>query len=576
MKKPKKEPGTSTPLRQRAEKRLEAGAVGEGSVPSAADAAKLVHELQVHQIELEMQNEELVRSRAEVERALALYSELYEFAPVGYFTLGRDGKIGKVNLTGATLLGTPRSELLGRVFGSFVSDRAALEAMLAAAFAGQEPGSREMALAPQPDSVGLPRFVQLTVNVRGEECLAVAVDVTERRRVEEQLRESHKMEAVGRLAGGVAHDFNNMLTVILSHAELALESTDVDSQLRADLTEVKAAAERSSALTRQLLAFSRRQVLTVEVTDLNELARGLADMLSRLLGERIVLTLELAADLGRVEVDRTHVEQVIMNLIVNARDAMQGAGKVTLTTANVDLDQNAIGQLALKPGRFVVLRVIDTGVGMDASTLRHVFEPLFSTKERYRGTGFGLATVHGIVRQCGGDVAVKSAPQEGSMFEIYLPRVGRPIAPEARSAPRDHAADGTKTETETILVVEDERALRLVTSRVLAPVGYTVLVAGSGEDALKEAAAHVGPIHLVLSDVIMPGMTGPALATRLKALRPETKVLFMSGYAADAMGPGGALAPGVHFIGKPFSPGSLRRKVREVLDMTVPLVTDPP
>ncbi len=536
---------------------------------SPDDDAKLVHELQVHQIELEMQNEELVRSRAELETSLERYSELYDFAPVGYFTLGRDGSIRQVNLTGARLLGVARSELLMRRIGAFVAaaDVSAFNAVLDRALESGNTESCEVELAQPPDSGHRPVAVQLTVSASSgaDECRAVAVDVTERRRAEEQLRAWQKMDAIGRLAGGVAHDFNNLLTVILSHAGFALGAAGQDAMLREDLSELIAAAERASALTRQLLAFGRKQVLRPKIIDANDLVRGVANMLRRLLDDRVELALVLAADLGRVKGDPVQLEQVIMNLVINARDAMPGGGKLTITTANVDVDESHAPQYPMgKAGPFVLLTVSDTGVGMDKVTMAQAFEPFFTTKERDRGTGFGLATVYGIVKQCGGDVAVQSEVGRGTTFEIYFPRAASTLTTSAPPPPSTRSA-GLVGGTETILVVEDEKALRNVAKRILVSVGYTVLVAESGEEALQIGEAHPGPIHLALSDVIMPKMTGVAFAALLKDVRPDTKILHMSGYAHEAIGQHGAFDPAM-FICKPFTLEDLTQKIREILD----------
>jgi PAS domain S-box-containing protein len=563
----KKKPGTGvTDLRQRAEDRLRDR---KERLSSRADAAKLVHELQVHQIELEMQNEELVRSRGELETSLERYSELYDFAPVGYFTLGRDGAIRDVNLTGARLLGIERAELLTRRIAAFVAaaDTAALDAALSRALASQGAASCEVALGQPHDAGYAPIYVQLTVSASesAEECRAIAVDVTERRRAEEQLRAWQKMEAIGRLAGGVAHDFNNLLTVVLTHAGFALGAAGENATLRDDLTELIAAAERAAAITRQLLAFGRKQVLRAQVIDANELVRRVTNMLRRLLDERIELTLALAADLGCVKGDPVQLEQVIMNLVINARDAMPLGGKLTVSTASVDVDETHAPQYPMgRAGSFVLLIVSDSGVGMDKVTMAQAFEPFFTTKNRDRGTGFGLATVYGIVKQCGGDVSVQSELGKGTTFEIYFPRAAEPLtvaAPPAAIA----KAPGLVGGTETILIVEDEAALRNVAKRILVSVGYTVLVAESGQEALRIGSEHSGPIHLALSDVVMPKMTGVAFAAQLKEMRPATKVLHMSGYAEEAIGQHGAIDPSL-FIGKPFTTDDLTQKIREVLD----------
>ncbi|HLK38922.1 MAG TPA: ATP-binding protein [Polyangiaceae bacterium] len=567
MKKQKDEVASPVELRRRAEGRLRERAERAAGRPASAADAKLVHELQVHQVELEMQNEELLRSRAELEASLERYSELYDFAPTGYFTLARDVAIRQVNLTGARMLGVPRSELVDRRFGLFV-DAASLpayNALLAKALRSEATESCDVTLLPSTKPTVDPIVVHLALSVarNGEECRAVAVDVTRRHKAEEQLRVWQTMEAVGRLAGGVAHDFNNLLTVMLTHAEFALKVVGDDAPLRSDLLDLKAAAERAAALTRQLLAFGRKQVLRPQMVDANALVFQLKSMLSRLLNPNATLELELASDLGPVEVDPAQFDRVIVNLVLNARDAMPGGGALTISTANLNVDEAHAEEYPMrKPGPFVVLKVKDTGTGMDMATVARIFEPFFTTKEKERGTGFGLSTVYGAVKQCGGEVSVESEPGKGSTFAIYLPRApGSLKRPPTVATQTECHVDGA----ETILLVEDEEPVRKATSRVLGSAGYAVLVAASAAEALEVCQGHSGPIHLVLSDMVMPQMTGVELAARLKEVRPETKVLYMSGYAEEAVERVGALDAAV-FIAKPFSSAALRQKVRELLD----------
>ncbi len=566
MKRPTDESARAAELRRRAEERLgERPAAERPTLP--ADAVRLVHELQVHQIELEMQNEELVRSRLEAEDALARYSELYDFAPVGYFTLAQDGTIQQCNLTGARLLGVDRSRLVSRRLGVFVAevDRPALNAAIARAFEGKLRESCEVELL-CASGAPPPACVQITMSASEgrHELRAVAVDVTERRRAEEQLQASQKMEAIGRLAGGVAHDFNNMLTIILNRCDFELRAAGAGTS-HYNLLELKAAAERAAAITGQLLAFSRKQVLRAEVLDINEVARGVAGMLGPLLGEDIEIALELAPDLGRVEVDPTQLDQVILNLGINARDAMPRGGTLTLSTANVDLDQERCVRrgLSVGAGRFVQVTVRDTGEGMDEATVAHIFEPFFTTKDRGHGTGLGLATVYGVVRQCGGDIAVRSEPGNGSTFELYFPRTASALTAARAPVPTAREAPGG---SETVLVVEDEEAVLRIAKLALESVGYTVLAATSGPEALAVAQQHAGPVHLALSDVVMPAMSGVAFVERLKKVRPGTRVLYMSGYTDDALGARGASAPTAPLIGKPFTADRLLRKVRDILD----------
>jgi len=391
-----------------------------------------------------------------------------------------------------------------------------------------------------------------------------ARDVTERRSLERQLLQAQKMEAVGRLAGGIAHDFNNVLTAIFGYADLLTEEFPAGSPARQDLEEIRKAATRASALTRQLLAFSRQQVLAPMVLSVNDLVDDVDKMLRRLVGEDVELRLNLARDAGNVRADSGQLQQVIMNLVVNARDAMPTGGKLVIETADAELtEQYAEMHQAVIPGRYVMLAVSDTGVGMDAQTKARIFEPFFTTKEKGKGTGLGLSTVYGIVKQSGGYVWVYSELGHGTTIKLYLPRVDAPAEPQA--PPRETA---TLTGTETILLAEDDDILRPLTKGLLAKLGYTVLDAESAEQALAVAGARQGPIHLLVADVVMPGASGRELARRLAQSRPETRVLYVSGYTDDAIVHHGMLDPGLKFLQKPFTPAALARKVREVLDAT--------
>jgi PAS domain S-box-containing protein len=393
--------------------------------------------------------------------------------------------------------------------------------------------------------------------------LVVATDITERRQLEEQLRQAQKMEAVGQLAGGIAHDFNNLLTAIIGNAELVQHDLPAGSTSFDDLTEIRQAADRAAALTRQLLAFSRKQVLQPRILDLNQLITGVERMLRRLLAENIETRLDLAANLGFVHADPGQIEQVLLNLVVNARDAMPDGGKLVIGTADVELDHAyAADHVGVTPGRHVMLAVTDNGAGMDEQTQAHLFEPFFTTKGPDKGTGLGLSTVHGIVQQSGGSVAVTSQVGRGTTFKVYLPVAEDGLGPAPEPSPETPLARGT----ETILLVEDARAVRALAGRVLAAAGYSVLEAGDGAAAEVLAARHDGPIHLLLTDVVMPGLSGSQLAQRIAALRPRIRVLYMSGYTDDAIVHMDVLAKGIPFLEKPFAPEALTRKVREVLD----------
>jgi PAS domain S-box-containing protein len=388
-------------------------------------------------------------------------------------------------------------------------------------------------------------------------------DITERKLLEEQLRQAQKMEAIGRLAGGVAHDFNNLLTIINGYADLMLEKIGPADPERAHVEEIKKAGARAAWLTRQLLAFGRRQTVAPQVLNLNELVVNLDQMLRRLIGENIDLITGSSKDLDQVKVDPGQVEQIVMNLAVNARDAMPEGGKLTIETENVELDEAYCRSHAgVTPGSYVLLAVSDTGTGMDSETQAHMFEPFFTTKEKGKGTGLGLSIVYGIVKQSGGHVWVYSEPGRGTTMKVYFPRV----LEKTETVPRVRPVAASSSGSETILVVEDEDAVRSMVCQILSSKGYHVLQARNGEDALDVSGHFQGPIHLLLTDVVMPGMSGNELAERLETLYRKLKSLYMSGYTDNAIVHNGVLNAGTFFLQKPFTPEALVQKVREVLD----------
>jgi two-component system cell cycle sensor histidine kinase/response regulator CckA len=414
---------------------------------------------------------------------------------------------------------------------------------------------------------------QSEVTLGGRACVfAVVDDVTEKKRLERQLVQAQKMEAIGQLAGGVAHDFNNILAVILVDGDWMLDELGPTHPLREDVQNICAAAQRAAALTRQLLAFSRRQILQPQVLLLNDVVSDMEKMLVRLLPADIQVRVAREERLGSVEADRGQIEQVLMNLAVNARDAMPSGGKLTLETKNVEVDSKEAHELGdVTPGRYVMLGVSDTGQGMDEATLARIFEPFFTTKDHGKGTGLGLSTVFGIVKQSGGGIAVHSRMGGGTSFKIVLPRVDAARATPTQG-PRTDGSDASEAScagTETILLVEYDARVRASVARILRGQGYIVCEASSGEAALEIVLKRRTPFDLVLSDIVMPGIDGPTTAVRIREHHPRTRVVYMSGYAELATLPGGALEPGMRFVHKPFTSAQLMLAVRAALDESV-------
>jgi PAS domain S-box-containing protein len=393
--------------------------------------------------------------------------------------------------------------------------------------------------------------------------LGIAIDIGQQKLLEEQFRQAQKMEAVGQLAGGVAHDFNNLLTAVLGNANLLQEEPDLSDTVRDEITEIVKAAERAAGLTRQLLAFGRKQVLQPTIVDVNALVTDMGHMLRRLIGEHIQLATTLAPDLAPVRADAGQLEQVILNLAINARDAMPTGGRLSIETANVELDESyALTHVSVRPGKYVLLAVSDTGTGMDEDTKTHLFEPFFTTKDRTKGTGLGLATVYGIIKQSNGYIRVYSEKGHGSSFKVHLPVAGRVDHVERPGQPPARPARGT----ELLLVVEDEPSVRQLTKILLEKAGYRVLIAANAQEAADLFQRHGDSIALLITDVVMPGPSGPALLRHLSEQRPGLKVLYMSGYADDAVPAQGALDPDAVFLQKPFTADRLVHKVREALE----------
>jgi len=396
-----------------------------------------------------------------------------------------------------------------------------------------------------------------------ERLVIVNRDITERKHLEEQFRQAQKMVAVGRLSGGIAHDFNNLLGVIIGYGEIVQERTASTDPLRGSIDEILKASHRAASLTRQLLAFSRQQVLDPKVLDLNAVVKDMEKMLQRLIGEDVELKTDLHPALALIKADEGQIEQVVLNLAVNARDAMPRGGKLILSTSNFHMDQDFVRRYPypVQIGDYVLFAVSDTGIGMDAATKARIFEPFFTTKEKGKGTGLGLSTVYGVVKQSGGYIEVASEPNAGAAFKIYLPKVEAALA----QAPQTELPASLQG-TETILLVEDEPALRILAHHQLESCGYSVLEAGCGADALELARKHSGTIHALLTDVVMPGINGRILAEELLRHRPQLRVVYMSGYTGQVVGANGVLDEGSCFLPKPFTREALARKLREALE----------
>lgn len=401
----------------------------------------------------------------------------------------------------------------------------------------------------------------------GRKMVIVNRDITERKQLEEQLYLSQKLEAIGRLSGGVAHDFNNLLGVIIGYSEALQKQVGADHPFREAIEEIQNAGNRAAALTQQLLAFSRKQVLEPKVIDLNTVVSDVQKMLRRLIGEDIALTIFLGDDLGLVKADRSQIDQVILNLAVNARDAMPKGGRLTIETRNAQLTEADTNRYRyVIPGPFVLIKVTDTGCGMGAELQSHIFEPFFTTKEQGKGTGLGLSTVYGVIKQSGGYIWVESEVDRGSTFKVYLPRVEG----QSEAAPERENVERSAQRARTILLVEDENSLRKLTRNTLKQAGHTVLEACDAAEALEVAKKAASPIDLLLTDVVMPGMSGRALADELTALRPALKVLYMSGYTDGAVATHGVLQSGISFLRKPFTGDELIGRVDEILSISVP------
>ena len=505
-----------------------------------------------------------------LQKSESKFRTIFERVAVGIALVSIDGQLVEINPALREMLGYGEEELRNRVFNEFIHpEDAAIDVDL----------DQELIAGKRDHYQIEKRFIrkdggvvwcQLNVSlVRGGEkehpfTICMVENITERKQLETQFFQSQKMETIGRLAGGIAHDFNNLLTVIKGYTQLSLNQIQEGDPCRENIEEIKGAAERAAELTNQLLTFSRRQILDMKVLDLNTVVRGLEKMMGRIIGEDIEMFTVLDDRLGRVKTDPGQIEQVILNLVVNARDAMPAGGKLAIETANVDLSETYVRtHVGVTPGSYVMLSVSDTGCGMSPEIKELIFEPFFTTKEEGKGTGLGLSTIYGIVRQSGGTIWVYSELGRGTTFKIYLPRVEEETGALPVQDDTDHLLKGN----ETVLLVEDDPSLRALAARVLRYQGYKVLEATNGHEAIGIARKNIQEkIHLLLTDVVMPYMGGRELVKRMKALHSEIRVLFISGYTDHTVTYQTGLKPGTPFLQKPFSPTALAKKVREVLD----------
>jgi PAS domain S-box-containing protein len=510
------------------------------------------------------------RKEEMLQKSESKFRTIFERVAVGIALVSIDGQLVESNPALREMLRYGAEELRNRVFNEFIHpEDAVIDVDL----------DQELIAGKRDHYQIEKRFVrkdggvvwcQLNVSlVRGGQeerpfTICMVEDITERKRLETQFFQSQKMETIGRLAGGIAHDFNNLLTVIKGYTQLSLSHIQEGDPCRENIEEIKAAAERAAELTNQLLTFSRRQILDMKVLDLNTIVRGLEKMTGRIIGEDIEMVTVLDDHLGRVKTDPSQIEQVILNLVVNARDAMPAGGKLAIETANVVLDETyARTHIGVAPGSYVMLSVSDTGCGMSPEIKELIFEPFFTTKEEGKGTGLGLSTIYGIVKQSGGNIWVYSEPGRGTTFKVYLPRVEE----ETDALPVQDHTDHLPKGNETVLLVEDDPSLRALAARVLRYQGYKVLEATNGHEAIGIARESIQErIHLLLTDVVMPHMGGRELVKRMKTLHSEIRVLFISGYTDHTIIYHAGLKPGTPFLQKPFSPTALAQKVREVLD----------
>jgi PAS domain S-box-containing protein len=531
-------------------------------VALAYENAQRFRMIEEHTRKLEVEIEE--RKRAEHR-----FRMLVETAPTGIVIVDEKGRIADVNAQALRMFGYQREELVGQTVEKLLPERIQESHEGHRAKYTRDPYARPMGLgmelfARRKDGTEFPVEISLgpLATKEGTLVLATIVDITARKKMEEQLRLSQRLEAIGKLAGGVAHDFNNLLAVIMGCADVILDTLPPGHPAVKKVEMIRQAGSSAADLTRQLLAFSRQQMLQPRVLDLREIVERTQVLLRRLIGEDIELSVSTEPSLGCIKADPGQIEQVLINLAVNARDAMPQGGRLTIEARSVDLDESyKEDHQPVIPGPYVMLAIEDTGCGMDRETQARIFDPFFTTKELGKGTGLGLATVYGIVKQSGGYIWVYSEVGQGTVFKVYLPRIDQ----VAQNAEREESEAPALKGCETILLAEDSESLRELAGEYLESIGYTVIRAVSGKEALQRAKEFDGPIHLLLSDVVMPEMSGPELAAQVASLRPGIKVIFTSGYTDDAIAREGVLNRTVAFIQKPYRPKALARKIREVL-----------
>ncbi len=558
-------PTGATELRQHAEERLGAKTAKPGALLTVEEAQRLVHELEVHRIELEMQNAELRRARDELEAALEKYTDLYDFAPAGFVTLDRNGVISAVNLAGACLLGGVRSLLIGRRFGLFVAaaDRPTFTGFLDSVLASRIRESCEVTLLNKGHQ---PVIVQIEgmATASEQEFRLALIDITARKRLEAHLLQTRKMETVSLLAGGIAHDFNNILNVIVGYGAISKMNLKEGDPLQDNLDQIIAMADKGADLTGRLLNVSRQQPIELLPVDVNELIRHVETFLGRVIGEDIRFATACTTETLTVAADRGLLEEVVINLATNARHAMPDGGRLSIFTEAFAMDPEFIRLHGFgTSGNYARISVTDTGTGMDRETALKIFDPFFTTRNLGKGVGLGLSIVYGIISQHNGHIDVRSEPAKGTTFRIYLPLTDTAHTPEARVSPHPSSEGGT----ETILLAEDDEAVRSIAAKILSSFGYQVITAKDGADAVVKFMAHRDAVRLLLFDVLMPNMNGKDACDEIRRVCPEVRVLFMSGYTADILGEK-ALEMGTDIIMKPFSPLDLKIKVREMLDGT--------